>query len=508
MKQKWLEDLVFYEIYPNSYMDSNNDGYGDFKGIISKLDYIASLHVDGFWLNPHYDSPFMDGGYDIRDYFKPSPRFGTEDEFKELIKQMHDRNLKLIIDLVAGHTSDQNPIFLLSAKPERNEYSDMFVWTNDPWNAPYEYRFMQGKADRNGAYMVNFFATQPALNYGFKDIKYDFQMSYKDKRVVKTRKYLISVIMYYLEMGVDGFRVDMADSLVKGDDNKEATIWLWNQIFKEVRAKFPQAIFVSEWNNLDRSMASGFDMDFALNHWNSFYNGLCRYEETKKGKSFLRANGTYDYTKDLKELEERINRNKNKGYISFISCNHDTPRPTRFLKGRELFLFYTTILTLPGVPFIYYGDEIGMDYQENLNSVECGFGRTGTRTPMQWDNSKNQGFSQAEKTFLPVDYKTSLEDVSKDENSIYYHIKKLIDLRHQEASLKGNNFKVIYQNDKRLLMYQRNDLLVIINPDKKIKNIDVKNVKEVIFIDGDYKLNDTTLSLKGQSGIILRCHGK
>ena len=505
--QKWIEDLVFYEIYPNSYMDLNGDGYGDFKGIISKLDYIKSLGFNAIWLNPHFDSPFKDGGYDVKDYFHASPRFGSDDEFKLMLDMMHKNGIKLIIDLVAGHTSEENKIFLESAKPEKNEYSDMFVWNNNPWVIDPEYRWIQGKADRNGAYMVNFFATQPALNYGFNKITHDWQMSYKDPRVKKTREYLISVIMHYLDMGVDGFRVDMADSLVKEDwETREATIWLWNEIFKVVREKHPKAIFVSEWSHPYRALKSGFDIDFMLNHDNSFYRLLSRAEEENPSyRSFLEIDGNVDIFEKLKEVEKAINDNKDIGYVSFISCNHDTSRPTRFLKGRALRLFYDTILTLPGVPFIYYGDEIGMNYQD-IPSKECGFGRTGSRTPMQWDNTKNQGFSKADEIFLPVDNKVSLEDVKKDKTSIYYHIKELIELRKNTKSLKGNDFKVIYTDDKRLLMYRRNDLLVIINPDNKTKVLDDISGK-VIFSDGEYKQNKNNLEVLPQSCIIVKIDG-
>lgn len=142
MKCSWLKNAIFYEIYPNSFKDSNNDGYGDLKGIISKLDYVQSLGVNAIWLNPHYDSPFKDGGYDVRDFFKCSSRFGTENDFDEFVQECHQRNLHLIVDLVAGHTSEENPMFIKRAMPERNEYSDRFIWTKDPWDCPSEYKFL------------------------------------------------------------------------------------------------------------------------------------------------------------------------------------------------------------------------------------------------------------------------------------------------------------------------------------------------------------------------------
>ena len=146
-----LKNEIFYEIYPNSFKDSNGDGYGDFKGIIEKLDYVASLGVTSIWLNPHFDSPFKDGGYDVKDYFKASSRFGTDEEFFKLVDEVHKRGMKIIIDLVAGHTSEENEMFLKSASPIRNEMSDRYIWNDNPWCAPNEYFFMRGRFDRNGS---------------------------------------------------------------------------------------------------------------------------------------------------------------------------------------------------------------------------------------------------------------------------------------------------------------------------------------------------------------------
>ena len=140
-----LKNEIFYEIYPNSFKDSNNDGYGDFQGIIEKLDYVKNLGVTAIWLNPHFDSPFKDGGYDVKDYFHASKRFGTDDEFFKLVEEIHNRGMKIIIDLVCGHTSEENEIFLKSASSSPSEYDDMFIWTDNPWIVPEGYNFMRGR---------------------------------------------------------------------------------------------------------------------------------------------------------------------------------------------------------------------------------------------------------------------------------------------------------------------------------------------------------------------------
>ena len=230
-----FKDCIFYEIYPNSFMDLNGDGYGDLKGIISKLDYIQELGFNAIWLNPIYDSPFKDGGYDIRDPYKVSPRFGSNEDLKELINKMHKRGMRLFLDLVPGHMSSENKDFLASASGIKNDKYDLFIWNDNPLVLENRYRLISGCYDRYGCFMVNFFAHQPALNYGFNNIEYpSWQKSYKE--VKSGKEYLKKIMKFYLDYDVDGFRVDMANSLVKNDgDDKKATIELWQEIRSDLR---------------------------------------------------------------------------------------------------------------------------------------------------------------------------------------------------------------------------------------------------------------------------------
>jgi maltose alpha-D-glucosyltransferase/alpha-amylase len=164
---KWLNDAVFYEIYPQSFYDTNADGIGDINGIIQKLDYIKSLGCNALWINPCYDSPFKDAGYDVRDYKKVAPRYGTNEDLYELFDKAHEKGIHVLLDLVPGHTSEEHEWFKQSAKPERNEYSDRYVWTNSVWQGIGNHPYIAGDSDRDGVYMLNFFKCQPALNYGF-----------------------------------------------------------------------------------------------------------------------------------------------------------------------------------------------------------------------------------------------------------------------------------------------------------------------------------------------------
>ena len=161
---EWLNDAVFYEIYPQSFYDSNGDGIGDIKGIIQKLDYVKGLGCNAIWLNPVYDSPFMDGGYDVRNYKQVAKRYGTNDDLVNLFNEAHKKGIKILLDLVPGHTSDTHEWFLNAKKAAENEYSNRYIFTKSVWDAPPQYRMMCGICERNGNYLVNYFSSQPALN--------------------------------------------------------------------------------------------------------------------------------------------------------------------------------------------------------------------------------------------------------------------------------------------------------------------------------------------------------
>ncbi|MBD5131163.1 MAG: glycosylase [Clostridiales bacterium] len=469
MSNTWLKSAIFYEIYPNSFMDSNGDGYGDFKGITSKLEYVKSLGCNAIWLNPHYDSPFKDGGYDVRDYFKVSSRFGTEEDFDEFISTAHALGIKVILDLVPGHTSEENADFIKSASATPNELSDRFIWTNDPWFCPEGYRAGYGRYDRNGASIVNFFSTQPALNYGFNRVDYpEWQSSYKSEAALKTREWLKSVMRFWLDRGADGFRVDMADSLVKNDGDqseKPATSEIWQDIRAMLDKEYPDAVLVSEWSN-PQSIRAGFHADFMLDHNGNPYSLLTRYNEDGKNVSYFSNAPKIDAAKFSKTFNEWYDAVKNNGYIALISCNHDTPRLAPYYTQEQLKIIYATLFTLPGVPFLYYGDEIGMKYIKDLPSVECGFHRTGSRTPMQWDMTKNAGFSTADTPFLPTfaDKQTNAAAQIKDKKSLYNTLKDFFAFRKSRKEFSSTDFEFVYALGTEAFAYKREKLTIVVNP--------------------------------------------
>ena len=492
MTNTWLKSAVFYEIYPNSFMDSNGDGYGDFKGMTSKLDYIKSLGCNAIWLNPHYDSPFKDGGYDVRDYFKVSSRFGTEADFDEFLATAHAKGIKVILDLVPGHTSEENADFLRSAESTPNEMYDRFIWTDDPWSCPQGFKNNSGRFDRHGSRIVNFFCTQPALNYGFNRVdEPSWQHSYKSEAALKTREWLKSVMRFWLDRGADGFRVDMADSLVKNDgeqSEKPATSEIWRDIRAMLDSEYPDAVLVSEWAN-PQAIRAGFHADFMLNHHANPYSKLARMQDEKgEGISYFDANGKGDAQAFVKSFTDWFEQTKNDGYIAHITCNHDTPRLAPRYSQEQLRLIYATLFTLPCVPFIYYGDEIGMKYVKDMPSVECGFNRTGSRTPMQWSMEKNAGFSTSDKPFLPVanDKQINVQAQEKDKKSLLNFMRALLAFRKTRKEFISTDLEFVHAKGEEPLVYKRGGLTVVVNPlnVKQVAPVKVAPKAKAIFAVG------------------------
>lgn len=510
----WLKDAVFYEVYPQSFYDSNGDGIGDINGITEKLDYIKELGCNAIWMNPCYDSPFMDGGYDVRDYRKVAPRYGTNEDLINLFNTAHSKGMKILLDLVPGHTSDTNPWFTQSKQPDKNEFSNRYIWTKSVWDAPPQYRMMCGITDRDGNYMVNYFSSQPALNYGFNEITCpDWQLPCDHPDCKKTVEALKDIMRFWLDKGCDGFRVDMADSLVKNDDDKIATSKIWRGIRNMLDAEYPQAAMVSEWCNPVQSVfRGGFHMDFYLDHRGNGYSTMFRYQVDGEDKSFFSPDGKGDITVFTDEYVPNLKATSDCGYISMFTCNHDIPRMSATLDETARKLAFCTIFTMPGVPFLYYGDEIGMKYQQDLNSKEGGFSRTGSRTPMQWSKGKNLGFSTADenKLYLPVDKSTdapTAENAMQDKNSIYHTVKDIIAIRAANKDL-GNDgsFQVLYAKPNEYpFVYKRGEFVIFVNPSSKPTQVDFDTkVKETLYTIGTATVSNGKMQLSGQSFCLVR----
>ena len=509
---EWIKDAVFYEIYPQSFCDTNGDGIGDLQGIIQKLDYIKDLGCNALWINPCFDSPFMDAGYDVRDYKKTAPRYGTNEDLVQLFTEAHERGIHVLLDLVPGHTSDTHPWFRESCKAEHNEYSGRYIWTSHVFEGIEGRPYIAGMADRNGCYMLNFFASQPALNYGWLNPTRPWMSSVDSPEALATRDAMLDVMRFWLDQGCDGFRVDMADSLVKNDDErKSATSRIWQEARRMLDEEYPEAVMVSEWSNPELAVAqAGFHMDFLLDHAGHGYNSLFRdYETEGEDHSYFKGNG--DIQRFLGEYLYQYQKTKDKGYISLITGNHDTPRIARTLTERQLKLGYALILTMPGVPFIYYGDEIGMRYLD-IPTKEGGYARTGSRTQMQWDNTKNMGFSEADaaQLYLPQDPSDDAPTVQKQActpDSLYQVTRQLTALRHQYTDLQADgDFTVLYaESGKNPFVYRRGNLILTMNPSKteSTYTAEVLLNRQVIYQIGEVSLQEDTLILGPESFAVI-----
>ncbi|MCR5793807.1 MAG: glycosylase [Solobacterium sp.] len=509
---EWLSSAVFYEIYPQSFKDTNDDGIGDLQGIIEKLDYVAELGCNALWINPCFDSPFKDAGYDVRDYKKVAPRYGTNDDLVRLFDTAHEKGIRVLLDLVPGHTSDQHAWFRESCRDEPNEYSGRYVWTSNAFEGIRDHPYISGMADRAGSYMLNFFASQPALNYGWLDRDQKWMSAPDSEEAVATREAMKDVMRFWLDLGCDGFRVDMADSLVKNDDeNKTATAQIWRNVRDMLDREYPEAAMVSEWSNPYQAVNGGrFHMDFYLDHWHNGYNTLLRdYECNKTDNSFFRAEGNGDISRFLRDYLPKYEAVKDNGYISMLTCNHDTPRPARTLDRDELKLVFAFLLTMPGVPFLYYGDEIGMRYLD-VRTKEGGYHRTGSRTPMQWDRSVNAGFSGCEEKdlYLPVDKSPDAPDVQtmmEQEDSLWHAVQDLIRIRKQYPELQADGPWLPLNRQGHYTFYQRGTMIIGINPSKETVSLsaDLSRYVPVYSIGNVYK-GERAVRLEKSSLIILR----
>ena len=230
----WLKDAIFYEIYPQSFYDTNGDGIGDLNGIKEKLDYIKSIGCNAIWINPCFDSPFKDAGYDVRDYKKIASRYGTNEDMFELVKVAHEKGIKILLDLVPCHTSDQYPWFLDSKISAKAQYSSRYVWTNDAFTKGRGATFVGGEAPRSGTYAISYFHSQPSLNYGYLNPIHPWEKPIDHPDCLATREAMKDVIRYWLSNGVDGFRVDMAACLVREDFEEQGTMTVWKDIFSDI----------------------------------------------------------------------------------------------------------------------------------------------------------------------------------------------------------------------------------------------------------------------------------
>lgn len=516
----WYKDAIIYQIYPTSFKDSNGDGIGDIPGIISKLDYLKDLGINCVWLSPVYKSPWEDNGYDIADYKAIHEWFGSMDDFKLMLDEMHKRGIRLIMDLVANHTSCEHEWFKKSRSSKDNEYRDWYIWRKKPnnWSG-----FFGEKAweydETTGEYYLHLFAKgQPDVNWENPKVR----EAYKD------------IIKFYLDMGVDGFRCDVINLISKDQrfkNGRNPLILVGKKYFingprlheflhdinKEVLSKYDcmtvgETVFSSlqDIKDLTAPHREELSMVFNFDHTSvDNFLGVKWLMRKFKLKNFKKTLDKYQYgLADDKDSWNSLfyeNHDQRRSVGRFNTCDKE-------YRVESAKLLATTMYFLKGTPFIYQGQEIGMtnanpksiydfvdvESKNVINTMKSlhlpksyidksirNGSRDNARVPMHWSDEEYAGFSTV-KPWLPVnDNKDTInaEAAIKDENSIYNYYKKLISVHKDYQLVKTGVYKDLKPKHSKLYAYERrkdNELLLVISnfSKKPLKHNILKKYKD------------------------------
>ncbi|MBQ0853548.1 oligo-1,6-glucosidase [Streptomyces sp. BH-SS-21] len=474
----WLADAVFYQIYPQSFADSNGDGIGDFDGIRERLDHLAWLGVNTVWLNPCFASPFGDAGYDVADYLNVAPRYGSNDDLARLVDQARGHGIRVLLDLVAGHTSDRHPWFTASADdPDDHRY----IWAAE--GRPDG--FVASPGSRPGAYLPNFFTFQPALNFGYArtDPAEPWRQPVDAEGPRANREALRTVMDHWLGLGLSGFRVDMAASLVKDDPGKTETSKVWTELRHWLDRTHPDAVILSEWGEPEVSVPAGFHTDFFL-QFGGPTDGLALRSLWSNGSGtvnldwdpldcFFDPSGKGSPRPFVEAWQQASAALGDSGFISLPTANHDFSRLNCGPRSAEqLPVAFVFQLTWPTLPAIYYGDEIGMRYIPDLPDTEGSvlgpaYNRAGSRTPMQWDDGPNAGFSTSDHPYLPVDPDPGRPTVAAqraDDTSLLHLVRRLIALRTSTPELGPDGSVEVVHAGYPFVHVRGGRYLVVVNP--------------------------------------------
>jgi len=497
----WWRGAVIYQIYPRSFMDSNGDGIGDINGIIQRLEYIASLNVDAIWLSPFFTSPMNDFGYDISNYNDVDPMFGTLQDFKNLLGRAHGLNLKVIIDQVYSHCSDQHDWFQESRKDKTNDKADWFVWADakadgtppNNWLSLFGGSAWQWDSSRKQYFLHNFLNSQPDLNF----------------HNVRVQDAVLDVAKFWLDLGVDGFRLDVVnmyfhDSALADNPIAQSP----EQIFVGVDLANP---FCRQYHikQMCRDDNLGF-LKRLRNTMNKYPgsttvgeigapDGMSYMAQYTSGGDKLHMAYTFELLGENCEptfLRDTLQRVENKladGWPSFALSNHDVVRSaTRWTKGcnnphEKIKTMLSLLLTQRGSPCIYQGEELGLPeadvaFEDMQDPFGLEFwpdfnGRDGCRTPMAWDNETNLGFSTVKKAWLPysVDHKALAATVQQNENrSVLHYVTDFLAWRRHHSCLIDGDIQWL-DSDTDCLLYRRSSanesLIVAVNLTDKELNV-------------------------------------
>jgi len=493
----WYKEAVFYEVYVRAFCDSNADGHGDLPGLTSRLDYISTLGVNCVWLLPIYPSPLKDDGYDVADYKNIHPHYGNLDDFKTLVNAVHERNMRIIADFIPNHCSDQHEWFQKAREDRNSPYRDYFVWTDDP-NQYKEARIIFVDTEPSNwtwdekagqYYWHRFFSSQPDLNY----------------ENPKVREEMIDTMRFWLKLGIDGFRVDAVPYLFEQEGTSCENLPQTHNFLKEMRKmiddEFPGRILLAEACQLPTQVREYFGEGDEF-HMGFHFPVMPRIYMSIKAENSTSLKEVLQQTPDIPDSCQ---------WVTFLR-NHDeltlemvTPEERKWMweqyapesrmrinlgirrrlaplfdnDRRRIELAHSMLLTLPGSPILYYGDEILMG--DNIYLPD----RNGVRTPMQWDETKpHSGFSRANKIYSPIvqskEYgpdRINVQDAMKEPSSFYNILKHMISARKKHPCFGWGRLQWILVAQKSVgawIRYHGEDRVLVVS------NLSGKSVKTVV----------------------------
>lgn len=528
----WYHRTTIYQIYPRSFYDSNADGIGDLQGIIQKLDYLQDLGFETIWVSPFFASPQKDLGYDISDYTDIAPEYGTMSDALQLIEEVHRRGMKLVFDMVLNHTSEEHPWFKESRSSRDNPRADWYLWRDKPNN----WRSMTGGSgwhyvkERGQYYWASFLPFQPDLNYRNPDV----------------RQTMLDLVRFWLGKGVDGFRLDIFNVIYKDAEFRDNPF-----SFRLIPAEDdPSGFFQEAKYTINQPQNFVFARDFR--NVCDEYGERLSIGEVSGGRKIIRkflgdtANNGLSLVFDFQMLDfkftadyfRQLLRNMEAHYPEpfmpvYVFSNHDRHRSMFRLRDdlRKAKLLALFQLTVRGVPCLYYGEEIGMTdsrsrFDTALDPIAHKFtflprfipdslgiliNRDEVRTPMQWNETQNAGFSAAEKTWLPVhqDYRTvNVERQQAQHDSLFNIVRGLLKLRRQEICLQEGSLQILEGLPEGVLGYARvlegKKTLILLNFDARGREFQFETSELVFRLSEHDEVKQKAIRLDGFSGVILK----
>ena len=514
----WWKQAVIYEIYPRSFQDSNGDGVGDINGITSRLDYLHDLGIGAIWITPMYPSPLVDFGYDVADYTAIDPLYGTMADFDHLVAEAKKRNIRVIMDFVPNHTSDEHPWFKESRSSRSDPKRDWYIWRDgkgpgqppNNWQSWFGHSAWEFDPTTDQYYYHHFYAQQPDLNW----------------RNPEVRKAMYDAMRFWLDRGVAGFRLDAVSRLFEDPNLHDDPILPGKNAYGDPNIQHKYTDNLPEIHDVLREMRRVVDAypgspvliseadEPNINELTKMYG--VKDDEVQLPMDFQIADVNKLSAPEFRRLLDQVERNTAHGQPLFFFSNHDQPRQwDRYGDGvhndQIAKLMAALLLTTRQTPLMYYGEEIGMrttpptrkeDVQDPIGKIGWPKekGRDGERTPMQWDNSKAYGFSTADRAWLPIppsaeEYNVSAE--SKDPRSILSFYNGLLALRQSEPALRNmrpGSYVPLNRDDPYVLAYLRKNpgsgdsVLVVLNMSGEPRTV---------------KLDLASLGIKGSSAKML-----